>query len=94
MRNLQEIRGSKWSNPVSLERILVRIVRVRAHLELHSHRIRARKRSKTTTSVRPAARQTAGALRLDRVFAKRHMASASSRREEKVCVRCGLPSPP
>ena len=36
MQNLQEIRGSKWSNPVYLERILVRIVRVWAHLSSFS----------------------------------------------------------
>ena len=48
MQNPRGIRGSKWSNPVNLERILVQIVRVWARLS-HSHRIGARKRSKTTT---------------------------------------------
>ena len=36
MQNLQEIRGSKWSNAVSLERILVGIVRVWARLSSFS----------------------------------------------------------
>ena len=50
MPNPREIRGSKWSNPVNLERILVEIGASLGAFELHSHRIRARKRSKTTTS--------------------------------------------
>ena len=36
MRNPRGKRGSKWSNPVNLKRILVRIVRVWAHLSSFS----------------------------------------------------------
>ena len=36
MQNPREIRGSKWSNPVNFERILVRIVRVWARLSSFS----------------------------------------------------------
>ena len=36
MQNLQEKRGSKWSKPVNLERILVQIERVWAHLSQFS----------------------------------------------------------
>ena len=36
MQNPREKRGSKWSNPVNFERILVEIVRVWAHLSSFS----------------------------------------------------------
>src|SRR5690349_6548999 len=36
MHNPREKRGSKWSNPVSFERILVKIMRVWAHLSSFS----------------------------------------------------------
>ena len=42
MQNLQEKRGSKWSNPVNLERILVEIGRVWAHLSAVSSSLSAK----------------------------------------------------